>query len=148
MFSWTDFEQAAPELAGLGRERVERYGFMLLGTVRRDGTARISAVEVRLVKGHLAMSFIHGSRKERDVRRDPRILLHSPMLNAEDPNDEFKLRGRVVAIEDAELRAAAAVWNPPPELDPFTVDIESAAFLAWSQGEMQMIHWSRAHGLH
>ena len=148
MFSWTDFEQAAPELAGLGRERVERYGFMLLGTVRRDGTARISAVEVCLVKGHLAMSFIHGSRKERDVRRDPRILLHSPMLNAEDPNDEFKLRGRVVAIEDAELRAAAAVWNPPPELDPFTVDIESAAFLAWSQGEMQMIHWSRAHGLH
>ena len=109
MFSWTDFEQAAPELAGLGRERVERYGFMLLGTVRRDGTARISAVEVRLVKGHLAMSFIHGSRKERDVRRDPRILLHSPMLNADDPNDQFKLRGRVVAIEDAELRAAAAV---------------------------------------
>ena len=148
MFSWTDFEQAAPELAGLGRERVERYGFMLLGTVRRDGTARISAVEVRLVKGHLAMSFIHGSRKERDVRRDLRILLHSPMLSADDPNDEFKLRGRVVAIEDAELRAAAAVWNPPPELDPFTVDIESAAFLAWSQGEMQMIHWSRAHGLH
>jgi hypothetical protein len=148
MFSWTDFEQAAPELAGLGRERVERYGFMLLGTVRRDGTARISAVEVRLVKGHLAMSFIHGSRKERDVRRDPRILLHSPMLSADDPNDEFKLRGRVVAIEDAELCAAAAVWNPPPELDPFTVDIESAAFLAWSQGEMQMIRWSRAHGLH
>jgi hypothetical protein len=148
MFSWTDFEQAAPELARLGRERVERYGFMLLGTVRRDGTARISAVEVRLVKGHLAMSFIHGSRKERDVRRDPRILLHSPMLNADDPNDEFKLRGRAVAIEDAELRAAAAVWNPPPELDPFTVDIESAAFLAWSQGEMQMIRWSRAHGLH
>jgi hypothetical protein len=127
MFSWTDFEQAAPELAGLGRERVERYGFMLLGTVRRDGTARISAVEVRLVKGHLAMSFIHGSRKERDVCRDPRILLHSPMQSADDPNDEFKLRGRVVAIEDAELRAAAAVWNPPPELDPFTVDIESAA---------------------
>ena len=148
MVSWTDFEQAAPELAALGRERVERHGFMLLGTVRQDGTGRISAVEVRLVEGHLAMSLIHGSTKERDVRRDPRILLHSPMLNSDDPNDEFKLRGRAVAIEDPALRAAAALWKPPPELDAFTVDIDSAAFLAWTQGKMRMIRWSRAHGLH
>jgi len=90
--------------------------------VRRDGTARISAVEVRLVKGHLAMSFIHGSTKERDVRRDPRILLHTPMLNADDPNDEFELRGRAVAIENPDVRAAVASWNRPPELDAFTVD--------------------------
>jgi hypothetical protein len=148
MVSWTDFEQAAPELAALGRERIERHGFMLLGTVRRDGAARISAVEVRLVRGHLAMSFIHGSTKERDVRRDQRILLHSPMLNADDPNDEFKLRGRAVAIEDPELRATAALWEPPPELDAFVLDVESAAFLAWSQGEMRMIRWNRADGLH
>jgi Pyridoxamine 5'-phosphate oxidase len=148
VFSWLDFEQAAPELAALGRERVERHGFMMLGTVRRDGTARISAVEVRLVRGHLTMSVIRGSAKEHDVRRDPRILLHSPMLNADDPNDEFKLRGRAVAIEDQGLRAAAASWNPPPELEAFVVDLESAAFLAWSEGEMRMTRWSRAHGLH
>jgi hypothetical protein len=148
MFSWLDFEQAAPELAALGRERIERHGFMLLGTVRLDGTARISAVEVRLVRGHLAMSLIRSSMKERDVCRDPRILLHSPMLNAGDPNDEFKLRGRAVEIEDPELRAAAALWSPPPELEAFTVDIDSAAFLAWSQGEMRMTRWSRAQGLH
>ena len=27
MFSWADFEQAAPELAGIGGERIERHGF-------------------------------------------------------------------------------------------------------------------------
>lgn len=120
---------------------------MLLGTLRRDGSPRISAVEVRLVGAHLTMSFIHGSTKERDVRRDPRILLHSPMLNADDPNDEFKLRGRAVAIEDPELLAAAASWTPPPELDAFAVDIESASFLAWSKGELQVTRWDQAQGL-
>jgi hypothetical protein len=144
---WADFEAAAPELAAIGRERIERHGFMLLGTVRRDGTARISAVGVKLVDDELTMSFIAGSTKERDVRRDSRVLLHSPMLHADDPNDEFKLRGRAVEIEDAGLRATAALWDPPPELVAFSVDIESAAFLAWSNGKVTMTRWSTERGL-
>jgi hypothetical protein len=90
MFSWAHLERAAPGLAALGRERIERHGFMLLGTTRRDGTAPISPIGLRIVDRQLALCFVRGSSKERDVRRDDRILLHSPMLDAEDPNDEFK----------------------------------------------------------
>lgn len=120
---------------------------MLLGTTRRDGTARISAVGVRIVGGELTMSFVAGSTKERDVRRDSRILLHSPMLHADDPNDEFKLRGRAVEVEDADVRARAALWDPPPELVVFRVEVESAAFLEWSKGELTMTRWSADRGL-
>ena len=148
MVSWADFEQAAPELAAASRERIERHGFMLLGTVRRDGTARISTVGVRLVSGELTMSLVRGSTKERDLRRDPRCLLHSPMLHGNDPNDELKLRGRVVQVEDADLREAAALWTPPPPLDVFTFDLESAAFLEWSKGEMTMARWGSDRGLY
>ena len=142
MSTWDDFEQAAPELAAIGRERIERHGFMLLGTIRRDGTPRISPVEVRIVDGELAMCLVRGSTKERDVRRDPRVVLHSPMLNADDPNDELKLRGRLVEVEDPALREAAALWTPPPELDVFALDVESAAFVEWSKGEMTVRRWS------
>jgi hypothetical protein len=148
MFSWADFEQAAPELAGIARERIENHGFMLLGTIRRDGTPRISPVEVRVVEGRLVMSVVRGSTKERDIQRDPRIVLHSPMLHSDDPNDELKLRGRAAAVEDEQLAKAAALWTPPPELDVFCVDIESAAFLAWSKGELTMTRWSRSRGLY
>jgi len=147
MFHWADFEQAAPELAAPGRERIERLGFMLLGTIRRDGTARISPVEVRIVEGQLAFNILRPSAKLQDVRRDPRVLLHSPVLNADDPNDEFKLRGRVVEIDDPRLREAVALWDAPPEFDSFSLDIESAAFLAWSKGERTVTRWSRDRGL-
>jgi hypothetical protein len=148
MVRWAEFEQAAPELAAIGRERVERHGFMLLGTVRRDGTARISPVGVRLVDGELTMSFIGGSAKERDVRRDPRVLLHSPVLHAGDPNDELKLRGRAVEIEDPPLVRKAALWDPPPPLVAFRLDVEHAAFLAWSKGEVAVTRWSAERGLY
>jgi hypothetical protein len=141
MSTWGDFEQAVPELAAAGRERVELHGFMLLGTIRRDGTPRISPVEVRVVDGELAMCLMRGSTKERDVRRDPRVVLHSPMLNSDDPNEELKLRGRLVEVADPHLRAAAALWTAPPELDVFTLDVESAALVAWSKGEMTVQSW-------
>jgi hypothetical protein len=146
--SWADFEREAPELAGIVRERIEQHRFMLLGTTRRDGTARISAVGVNTIDGHLTMSFVVGSTKDRDVRRDPRILLHSPMLHGDDPNDELKLRGRALEIEDGGLRAKAALWDPPPEPVAFSVDIESAAFLAWSKSELTMTRWSVELGLY
>jgi hypothetical protein len=148
MVRWVDFERAASELATIGRERIERHGFMLLGTVRRDGTARISVVGMKIVDGELAMSVLAQSTKERDIRRDPRVLLHSPMLHADDPNDEFKVRGRVVEITDAALRDRAAFWEPPPPLVAFSVDIEKAAFLAWDKGKMEMTRWSVERGLY
>jgi hypothetical protein len=39
--SWGELEAAAPEIAGLGRERLEHVGVALLGTLRADGWPRI-----------------------------------------------------------------------------------------------------------
>jgi hypothetical protein len=150
MARWEDFEAAAPELARLGRERLERLGFALAGTIRRDGTPRISPVEVRFVEDELAMNMLRDSLKARDLDRDARILLHSPMLNADDPNDEFKLRGRAVESTDAKLCAAVAdlTWHPPPPSRVFVLDVESAAFVAWSKGEMTLARWSHDRGVY
>lgn len=141
MARWAEFEGAAPKLAAVGSDCVERHGFMLLGTVRRDGTARISPVGVRIVDRELTMSFLVGSTKERDVRRDSRVLLHSPVLHGGDPNSELKLRGRAVEIDDAALRDRAALWDPPPPLVAFSFDIDSAALLEWSKGEVTVTRW-------
>jgi Pyridoxamine 5'-phosphate oxidase len=154
MFQWADFEAAAPELAAQGRELIERFRFVLAGTIRRDGTPRISPVEAHIVGGHLMLVMISGTRKAGDLLRDPRILLNSPVTHPDDPNAEFKLRGRAVEIQDQALREVTAVaiktasgWQPPQGWHFFSIDIEDAAFIAWKAGEMQMARWNRDRGL-
>jgi hypothetical protein len=44
-----DFEEAAAELAALGRDRIERFGFVFLGTIRSDGGPRITPSRHTLV---------------------------------------------------------------------------------------------------
>jgi hypothetical protein len=79
---WAEFEAAAPELAARGRALVERFGFVLAGAVRAGGTPRISPVAARLVSGDLMLVMIPGTQKARDVLRDWRIVLQSPVTDA------------------------------------------------------------------
>jgi hypothetical protein len=51
--TWAEFAAAAPELAELGHERFMRSEIILLGSIRRDGTPRISPVESDIVDGEL-----------------------------------------------------------------------------------------------
>jgi hypothetical protein len=54
-----------------------KAGAVLLGTTRRDGSARISGVEPLVMDGELWLSMMSTSRKARDLERDPRIVMHS-----------------------------------------------------------------------
>ena len=85
MFQWANFEAVAPTLAAQGRELIEHFRFVLVGTIRRDGTPRISPVEARLVRGHLMLVMIPGTLKARDLLGDPRILVNSPITHPDDP---------------------------------------------------------------
>ena len=43
---WSDFAARAPRLAALGEDRLLAPGVVLVGTIRRDGTPRISPGEI------------------------------------------------------------------------------------------------------
>ncbi len=111
MFQWANFEAAASTLAAQGRELIERFRFVLVGTIRSDGTPRISPVEAHIVRGHLMLVMIPGTLKARDLLRDPRLLVNSPITHPDDPNTEFKLRGRVVEIRDQALHERLATTS-------------------------------------
>ncbi len=154
MIPWADFEAVAPVLAAQGRELIERFRFVLVGTIRSDGTPRISPVEARIVRGHLMLVMIPDTLKAHDLVRDPRILVNSPIIHPDDPNAEFKLRGRVVEMRDRAQREATADaiettsgWRPPEGWHFFSLDIEEAAFLAWQNGVLDLTRWNRDRGL-
>jgi hypothetical protein len=65
MLSWRDLELGAPEIARLGRARLEAAGVALLGTLRRDASPRISPIEPYIAEGRLLIGVIwRGPRRQ------------------------------------------------------------------------------------
>lgn len=152
---WEEFAAACPELAGLAHDRLARDQLVLLGTLRRDGWPRISPCEVDFAAGHLLVGMMWRSRKALDLRRDPRLAVHSVTTNKEGTDGDVKLYGRAVEITEAPLRAAfrAAIearinWAPDePEYHLFALDVERAAYVVFADGKLQTLAWDPARGL-
>jgi hypothetical protein len=102
MASWSEFEAAAPELAGKVRERLDAHVHKTLATVRRDGSPRISGTETRLVDGQLWIGSMWQARKAIDLQRDPRFALHSGSEDPPEWSGDAKLAGVVEEITDPE----------------------------------------------
>jgi Pyridoxamine 5'-phosphate oxidase len=150
---WADFEAGAPELSRAARSLIERHGFLYAGTIRRDGGPRISPVEAHLVRGRLMLVIVAGSQKARDLARDPRLTLQSPIPNPGDPGAELKVRGRVTEVDDDQRAAttgaveAASGWRPRPSWRFLAVELEAVALLVWERGDMVLSRWDRREGL-
>ena len=93
MMRWTELEQRQPNLAEVGRQRLIDPGVLLVATIRRDGTPRLSPVEPYVLDGDLLLSMMWQSRKAMDLHRDRRILVHSTVTSRDGGEGEFKLRG-------------------------------------------------------
>ena len=147
--NWNEFAKAAPELAKAGEERFERWGLILLGSLRKDGTPRISPVEPLIVDGELMLGMMWQSKKALDLLRDPRCLVHSIITDRKGNEGEFKLRGRARDISDLEIREAYGKalfekigWRPQePELHLFAIDIEHAALIAFEGAKKSVQTW-------
>jgi hypothetical protein len=154
IFRWADFAATAPELAALGKERFARAGIVLVGTIRKDGTPRISPVEYYEVEGHLMLGMMWQSFKANDLLRDPRCLVHSVVTSRAGNEGEFKLRGRAVEVSDPSLRTAygdateAEIgWRPTGDFHLFSLDIGDAAFVIYEEDEQRTTRWTKDAGV-
>ncbi|MFD4247726.1 pyridoxamine 5'-phosphate oxidase family protein [Streptomyces sp. NPDC058525] len=150
---WSSFAQVAPDLARRARAAAERHGFVLVGTIRQDGTPRISPVEIHFVRQQLMLVMIAGSHKARDLDRDPRLVLQTPVSNPASPEAEAKLRGQVVDVDAAQREATAASvesasgWRPRDTWRFFAVTLHAASYIEWHQDKMTLSRWDRVNGL-
>ena len=107
MANWRVIEEAAPELAARARAAFDAHRHKVLATLRRDGSPRISGIEATFEDGELWLGMMPGSRKALDLRRDPRLALHSASVDPpDDPttwSGDAKLAGRAVEVDDPAL---------------------------------------------
>lgn len=152
---WTSFAAACPEIAGPAEEAFRRDELVMLGTLRKDGSPRISPCELDFVGEHLMLGMMWLSPKARDLRRDPRIVVHSVTCDRRALVPDIKLYGTSVECHDGETRSAyrqaikARIdWAPEePEFHVFTLDVASAAYVRFEEGRESVMSWSPAAGL-
>lgn len=144
---WRDLEAAAPEIARLGEERFDRARVALLGTLRKDGSPRISPVEPYLTQGHLLFGTMSWSSKTRDLRRDPRCVLHSVISDPDSGEGELKLYGRAIVADEQTRNGCQEGWwatRPAEAASVFSLHITQGTFISWDieHGEMTVRRWS------
>ncbi|HZS24822.1 MAG TPA: pyridoxamine 5'-phosphate oxidase family protein [Gaiellaceae bacterium] len=151
MLSFAELEQAAPELAGPARELLERFEFVLVGTLTRDGSPRVNPVEAYVIDGHLLVNMIPRSLKALDLLRDPRVYVHLP-VTAKSGDPEVKLAGRAEVVADAALAQTLSdlfwsriQWRPAADSHTFELRFDRGAYVTYDNGQ-HAVRWDVVRG--
>ena len=148
MASWAQFEREAPALSALCFQRFRASELMMLGTIRKNGYPRISPTEWTIFEGELVLGGIWHAKKALDLLRDPRCTLHSTTTNKDGQEGDAKLWGRATPLAEDRVEAywqhifEEIGWRAEGPAHVFTIDLESAAYLAFRPGEgMKRLQW-------
>ena len=136
--SWRDFGEAAPDLAEAVEARFAAHIHHVIGTLRRDGAPRLSGTEVQIEDGRLRVGMMPRSQKLADVRRDPRVEIHSAPLEPDLAGGDAKVAGR--------LREAGAPDGGQPG-SMFELDIELVSMVRVDGDELELTTWRPGRGV-
>ncbi len=134
--SWREFGQAAPDLAEAIRSRFEANLHHVIGTVRPDGSPRLSGTEVGIDDDEVTLGMMSGSKKLRDVQRDPRVEIHSAPLETDLSAGDAKFAGELV--EHGATREAAGT--------SFRLRIRLASLVRVEGNELVLTTWRPGRG--
>jgi hypothetical protein len=151
---WDAFAEACPDIAELAMQRLQAHELCMLGTLRADGSPRITPCEFDLVDGQLMLGMMWQSRKALDLLRDPRCAVHSCTSDRMGSEGDAKLYGRAIPVEDPERRSAyrEAIrrridWAPDePNFHLFALDVASAGYITFGEPR-RALAWDERRGL-
>ena len=135
---WATFADAEPRLAERVRERFAANLHHIIGTVRTDGSPRLSGTEVVIGATAVTLGMMAGSRKLEDVRRDPRVEVHSAPLEDDLARGDAKLTGRL--LEGAQPPAGH------PDAGSFELLLERVSLVRVADDQLIITTWDPARG--
>ena len=155
MTSLDDLRAGAPEIARFFEERTAATGLCLLGTVRADGWPRVSPLELSIIDDRLYVGSMPSAVKARDLQRDPRCCVLTPLADKDDLAGEVKLFCRAHEIvAGADWDRLRATWQEslgfdigdPGASHAFELHIEAAAWQRVEGDDWRTRSWSLAAG--
>ncbi|MFJ8075985.1 pyridoxamine 5'-phosphate oxidase family protein [Streptomyces sp. NPDC096176] len=142
--TWAAFRAAEPAFAESVQHRFEQYRHHVLATVRKDGSPRLTGLEVNFRFGELWLGMMPGSRKAQDLLRDPRFALHANP-GADDSMDggDVRISGRAFEVTDAGEKARFVEDVKPPEpFHLFRVELTEVVRTSVEGDELVVRSWS------
>lgn len=101
MATWTQFTADAPRISEIFTRRHAATGKLcMLATLRADGFPRISPMEPQIFENRLLLIGMPGTRKFEDLRRDPRLSLHTATVDTMVSDGDAKLWGTARDVAD------------------------------------------------
>jgi hypothetical protein len=136
MATWDEFARAEPDFARLVKARFDSHKHKMMATLRKDGSPRISGIEATFADGQLWLGMMPGSLKALDLRRDPRLALHSASVDPDMPDGDAKIAGRAIEHSGGDTKTAfsntleeAGQEMPDGPFHLFSIDIQEAVLI-------------------
>jgi PPOX class probable F420-dependent enzyme len=82
------------KLTEQARRQLGEANLGFLATIMEDGSPQVSPIWVDVEGDHIVFNTAKGRRKERNMRRDPRVAIS--IVDKADPHAQVDIRGRVV----------------------------------------------------
>jgi hypothetical protein len=146
MASWSDVSAAAPELAGAVQARFAAHRHAVLGTLRHDGGPRLSGTETTFKDGELWLGSMDPARKVDDLRRDPRMALHSATADPDLVGGDAKITGRASEVTDDATRAAV-VDGSPGAFVLWRIDVTEVTLVEVAGDRLVVTSWREDRGV-
>jgi hypothetical protein len=109
MARWQDVVDAEPGFAADVERVFDAHRHKTIATLRRDGSPRLSGLELGFTAGDVTFGMMPRSRKADDLRRDPRTEVHSASFLTEGEEESWvgdaRISGRAREVTDASERS-------------------------------------------
>ena len=151
MASFAEIENVEPDLADRVHAILSSTTNAVLGTIRRDGSPRLSGADPYFHDGQVRIWSMPRARKGEDLRRDPRVAVHSIPWDSRRLRDgatnvgdaDAKVSGTAVLTTDAGKVSEFRAWlksergsAPPGDWDLFTIDIDALTVISADAGQL------------
>jgi hypothetical protein len=146
---WSDVEREAPELAARARALFEAHRHKTMATLRKDGSPRISGIELEFRDGDVWFGSMWRAVKALDLQRDPRFAIHSGSDDPDAWNGDAKIAGRAEEMTDREVAGDEGGEEPPEPSHSFRLDINELSVVRLGEPRDHLVieSWHEGRGV-
>lgn len=153
--SWAEFVAAEPALARRCRDSLDAHKHKTIATLRRDGSPRISGIELIFWRDDVWCGSMLGAVKARDLIRDGRYALHSGSADPPEWPGDAKFAGIAEVITDHDLIRQSIAEHPeagetePDALHFFRLAVAEVTFTGLNEARDKLVieTWDPGRGL-
>jgi Pyridoxamine 5'-phosphate oxidase len=146
---WSDVEREAPELAARARALFEAHRHKTMATLRKDGSPRISGIELEFRDGDVWFGSMWRAVKALDLQRDPRFAIHSGSDDPDAWNGDAKIAGRAEEMTDREVAEDEGDEEPSEPSHSFRLDISELSVVRLGEPRDHLVieSWHEGRGV-